>query len=229
MQIGISQPTFLPWPGYFFLISEVDEFIFLDNVQFNKRSWQQRNFLINNDKKLLISIPVKSKGKFDQLINEVEIEKSNFKVSKLLTQIKHFYSKEIYFNQFFYDIENILNKNHKFLIELNLDLIRYFCKIMGINTRINFCSNLNIKNNLHKIDLLSEICLIRGAKSYVSTEGAKIYLDNMRTLPNSITKINYFHQKKENQNISSSILDLIFKNGEKSLGIIRDNFIKTET
>ena len=41
--IAIMQPTFLPWLGYFYMIDKADEFVFLDNVQFDKRSWQQRN------------------------------------------------------------------------------------------------------------------------------------------------------------------------------------------
>ena len=41
--VAIMQPTFLPWLGYFDLMDQVDTFIFLDNVQFEKQSWQQRN------------------------------------------------------------------------------------------------------------------------------------------------------------------------------------------
>ena len=74
MKIGISQPTFLPWQGYLALINHVDEFIILDDVQFDKRSWQQRNIIKQNDNKLLLTIPVKSKGKYDQKINEVFID-----------------------------------------------------------------------------------------------------------------------------------------------------------
>ena len=43
--ISIMQPTFLPYVGFFALMDYVDEFVFLDNVQFDKRSWQQRNYL----------------------------------------------------------------------------------------------------------------------------------------------------------------------------------------
>ena len=50
MKIGISQPTFLPWCGYIALIDLVDEFIFLDNVQFEKRGWHQRNYIKFNGK-----------------------------------------------------------------------------------------------------------------------------------------------------------------------------------
>ena len=55
MKIAISQPTYLPWQGYFALIDYVDEFIFLENIQFNKRSWQQRNKIINNGKEIFNS------------------------------------------------------------------------------------------------------------------------------------------------------------------------------
>ena len=61
MKLAISQPTFLPWAGYFALIDHVDEFIYLDNVQFTKRSWMQRNKIKSNDKELYLTISVNSK------------------------------------------------------------------------------------------------------------------------------------------------------------------------
>ena len=61
--IVISQPTYLPWVGYFSLINEAKTFIFLDDVQFNSRSWQQRNRVLNNDMVKYLTIPVKKKVK----------------------------------------------------------------------------------------------------------------------------------------------------------------------
>ena len=43
----IMQPTYLPWIGYFKLIKSVEKFVFLDDVQINKRSWQQRNEILS--------------------------------------------------------------------------------------------------------------------------------------------------------------------------------------
>ena len=43
MRVAIMQPTYLPWSGYFGLFNYVDFFVFLDSVQFERRSWQQRN------------------------------------------------------------------------------------------------------------------------------------------------------------------------------------------
>ena len=71
MIIGISQPTFIPWYGYFGLIEYVDEFIFLDHVQFDRRSWQQRNYIkIKNEKKLL-TIPTIKENRDNQKILDV--------------------------------------------------------------------------------------------------------------------------------------------------------------
>jgi len=43
VRIAIAQPTYLPWLGYFDLIDQVERFVVLDSVQFEKQSWQQRN------------------------------------------------------------------------------------------------------------------------------------------------------------------------------------------
>ena len=67
------QPTFMPWTGYFHMIKNSDLFIFLDDVQFNKRSWQQRNKFLQLQKEIYLTVPVNSKGKFNQKINNVKI------------------------------------------------------------------------------------------------------------------------------------------------------------
>ena len=72
--IAIMQPTYLPWLGYFAMIDQVDVFIIFDSVQFSKRSWQQRNQIKTASGPMWLTVPVASKGKRGQLINEVEID-----------------------------------------------------------------------------------------------------------------------------------------------------------
>ena len=83
------QPTFLPWLGYFSLIDAVDEFVFFDHVQFEKRSWQQRNKIRTYDKEMWISVPVSSKGKQSQKIQNTEIiyEGKRNALDKILSSI----------------------------------------------------------------------------------------------------------------------------------------------
>lgn len=76
---AIIQPNFFPWVGYFEIIKFVDIFIILDDVQYNKRDWRNRNFISNNGTKLSITIPVQTKNKYSQKINETKISGNSWK------------------------------------------------------------------------------------------------------------------------------------------------------
>ena len=104
------QPTYLPWSGYFGLFNCVDFFVFLDSVQFDKRSWQQRNYIRDNSDKILLSIPVLSKGQFHQKINQVKINNDLNWKKKHLNSIFHSYSKSKFFNEFFPELSKIYNE-----------------------------------------------------------------------------------------------------------------------
>ena len=169
MKIAISQPTYLPWQGYFALIDYVDEFIFLENIQFNKRSWQQRNKIIYNYEETFLTIPVKTKGKFTQNICDVEID--NFEKNKLkqIISIKNAYSKCKFFDEYFDIFKKIFNKNHTKLAELNKELIIHICEILDIKTIISNDKNFNLSSK--KNDYLKDICLMKGCSDYISTLG----------------------------------------------------------
>ena len=54
------QPYFFPYIGYFNLINMTDIFVFLDNVQFNRRGWIHRNKLFNfKDNLDWLTLPLK--------------------------------------------------------------------------------------------------------------------------------------------------------------------------
>ena len=127
--VSIMQPTFLPWTGYFKMILRSDLFVFLDDVQFDKRSWQQRNKILKNDgKEFLLTIPVKSKGKFFQKINEVEVDNSTNWKDKHLKLLEMNYSKHKFFKQVFDSISNTYKENTNSLSEFNIKLIKKIVK-----------------------------------------------------------------------------------------------------
>ena len=230
MILGLSQPTFLPWAGYFGLIDYVDDFIFLDHVQFDRRSRQQRNTIKINDSEHYITVPVLSKNKRDQKINEVLIDnKSNFFENHIKT-IKHNYSKTKYFKNYSDDIFDIYRKNHLKLFELNLDLIYYFCKILKISCNFQYSSKLKI-DNFSKEDLILEICKLKKCSHYISTIGSKNYLKDLNKFNENKIDIKFYEflGKEYNQNgklfiKNLSILDIVFNLGDETLNYIRENF-----
>ena len=65
MRVAISQPTYLPWLGYFDLIDQVDVFVLLDDVQFEKQSWQQRNRIKTPAGLQWLTVPVIFRGRLE--------------------------------------------------------------------------------------------------------------------------------------------------------------------
>ena len=74
----ISQPTFLPWLGWFDLADQADCVILFDTAQFSKRSWQQRNKIRTARGLEYLTVPVKTSGRFDQKILDAEISGVDF-------------------------------------------------------------------------------------------------------------------------------------------------------
>ena len=89
MRIGISQPTFIPWYGYFGLLDYVDEFIFLTDVQFEARSWQQRNYIKFNDEKIFLTVPVLKKKKIIKKFMKLKLIKKITIFKNLLKQLNN--------------------------------------------------------------------------------------------------------------------------------------------
>src|SRR5262249_2672310 len=78
-KVIILQSNYIPWKGYFDLMRSADEFVILDDVQFTKRDWRNRNLIKTQHGLHWLTIPVKSKGL--QRINEVEISEPDWHVS----------------------------------------------------------------------------------------------------------------------------------------------------
>ena len=230
MKIAISQPTYLPWQGYFALIDYVDEFIFLEKIQFNKRSWQQRNKIIYNNEEIFLTMPVKSKGKFTQNICDVEIDSFEKNKKKHINLIKNSYSKCKYFDQYFDSLEKIFNQDHTKIADLNKELIIQICKNLDIHTKISTDKFLNLSSQ--KDVYLKDICLIKKCTNYISTLGSKDYFNESLYFIDTKIKIDYFDFKNNNyiQNSKSfvpklSIIDLLFNLGPHTLRYLRNNFL----
>ena len=170
MKIAISQPTFLPWQGYFALIDYVDEFIFLDNVQFIKRDWMQRNKIKSNNKELMISVPVETKGKRFQILSDVKINHNHYDCNKIIKTIHLNYSKSKFFDEYFSHIKEIFLSEKTLLCNLNISLIKLIAEKIGIKTKFLNSQNL-IEKEYEKIELLSQLSQKRKANEYISTIG----------------------------------------------------------
>jgi hypothetical protein len=90
MKVAMMQPTFLPWLGYFELIEKADLFIFLDDFQFSRQSWHQRNRIFTGiDQVGWLTVPVvHNQG---QALNETKIDYSHNWQKKMVETIRQNY------------------------------------------------------------------------------------------------------------------------------------------
>ena len=95
---AIMQPTYLPYLGYFQLMAASDVFVFLDDVQFARRSWQSRNRILTAQGELMLTVPVKKHDR-DTPIHAIEIDDSQPWRDKHLAAIRHAYGKRPFFEE----------------------------------------------------------------------------------------------------------------------------------
>lgn len=181
------QPTYLPWAGYFHLMSEVKTFIFLDDVQFSKSSWQSRNRINNFGNVQWISLPIEHKGL--QKINEVRIRTEAKWPKKHIQQLKSVYGKA----PFYSDLEPIISfmaeQELGTLASINENLIKMIAGLLELE-----CHFLN-SSDVAVSDGRSErlLCLLKqcGAVSYLSPQGSRDYLEQDAVLNNKGVQVVY--------------------------------------
>jgi hypothetical protein len=223
---AIMQPTYLPWMGYFDLIDQVDVFVFLDSVQFDRRSWQQRNRVKGPTGVHWLTVPVHSKGKRDQKISNVEIDLSQAVGKKHSTTIRSFYLKSEYFTAHFNDLAEILARDYLSLADLNITLITWFCERFGIQAEMVRSSDLASSGK--KAGLLADICKEIGASRYLSPEGSRNYIEEDNAFDRRDVELVYqayapseYRQLHGDFEPSLSALDLLLNEGPRSLDFIR--------
>ncbi|MCS7171278.1 MAG: WbqC family protein [Aquificaceae bacterium] len=225
MKVAISQPTYLPWIGYFNIIRQVDIFVFLDNVQFVRRGWEQRNRIKTPSGELWLTVPVYKKGRFEQLINEVIISDQNFWVKHAKTMEIN-YRRAQYFKDYYEDLVQIMKLNNHKLADLNISIIKFIMDALNIKTQVVLASQLGVKGK--RSELLLNICEELGAKEYLSQFGSHVYLlnDIHIFLEKGIDV--YFHNYEHPEYSQLyppfipylSVIDLLYNEGPNSYNII---------
>ena len=175
MIITIHQPDFMPWLGFFERWRSSDLYLILDDVQFLKRGWHNRDRIKGPNGIHWLTVPVKSKGLYNQKINEVLIDYQNNWIYKHLKSIEKAYQKSVNFKSLYSEIEEIYNLKYERLIDLNIELLKLFSMKLNINTPFKFSSEFNVKKT--KSERLVEFIKKNDGSTYLTGEGSREYLD----------------------------------------------------
>ncbi len=224
MRTVILQPMYLPWIGYFGLIDLADVFVFYDDVQFVERSWQRRNKIKMPNSWIWLSVPVIKR--FRQKINEVMINNNIEWRKEHWKSIKYAYTRSAFFDKYATQFEDVYQKEWRYLVDLNISLIKKIASMLGINTRFILSSQLDAEGV--KSDRLISILKSIDADEYISGLAAKSYIDGNRFKEEGIRLYWYEFKHPAYQQLYRafipylSIIDLLFNTGNEAIKYIRE-------
>jgi len=139
MKLGVMQPYFFPYLGYFHVIVAVDEFVIIDQYEYSHKSWMSRNRILGNTKKGWVYIRPrleKPSGR-DYLIEEVNISKDSLWRKKLIKTLGQTYSKAPYFDEMYAFFKDLINFKPDTLSEFSFHAIFNIAQLLQIKTKIS--------------------------------------------------------------------------------------------
>jgi hypothetical protein len=179
MIIAIHQPHFLPWLGYLHRMAQVDLFVLLDHVQFERRNYQNRTMFRMNDEARWLSVPVVQRSQKERILDkEVDnrIDGSKWWAPNHFTTLRHAYRDAPFFKDYAGAFKQLFETRWQRLVDINqagLDLLR---DAFGVSTRLVRSSELAVEGA--RGDLILNICRALGArKLLVGFGGSRGYLD----------------------------------------------------
>lgn len=227
MKLGIMQPYFMPYIGYFQLMKAVDKYIVYDDVNYIKGGWVSRNnILVNGEKKMFtITLNGASPNKF---FNEIEIG-DNFK--KLIKTLQMNYSKSSHFEPTMALIEKIISFPNKQLSLFIVNSFREILNYLSIDTEILISSELHKDRLLKGKDKVLHICEILNADTYYNAIGGQELYNKKEFKEHGIkllfleTEIIEYPQHAKEFVPHLSIIDVLMNNSKEEINLLLDSYI----
>lgn len=214
----IMQPTYLPWAGYFNLISMADSFVFYDDAEFSKGSWHNRNRLVSNGDECWLTIPVSHK--LHQKISDVMPVYAASWNKKHVKTITNIYSKHPFFSDLAPILDLLIKFNATSLADINIEIIKLFMQILDIDCAVYRSSHLSVAGS-RSVKVL-EMCKKLGCEKYISPLGSRDYIIEDGVLLESGIDVVYqsftvkpYAQKTEKFIPYMSIIDVIASIGKE--------------
>lgn len=222
--IGILQPGYLPWLGFFEQLYHSDIFVLYDDVQYDKNGWRNRNRIKTLTGPIWLTVPVLTTGKSSQQVCEAGIDPKVNWAAKHLKSVEMNYKKASFFNDYFPILRDLLSQSWPLLVDLDCALIEELMRALGFERKIVRSSTLGIEGD--RFERLVRICKHFGADRFYEGQAGENYID-----PGDFEKagirVDFQHYKHPvyDQLFGAflshlSIIDLLFNHGSSSLHIL---------
>lgn len=173
--VAIVQSSYIPWKGYFDIMASVDEFVLYDDRQFTRRDWRNRNRIKTPLGTQWLTIPVESKGRYEQRIDETLIGDPRW-AERHWSTILGSYGRAPHFSDYRNALEELYRTStERRLSAVNRRFLEAIAGLLGIRTTVSWSSDYEAEGA--KTERLLSLCRAAGATEYVTGPRARDYLD----------------------------------------------------
>lgn len=173
MIVGSNQPYLFPYIGYWQLMNLSDVYVISDSMQYIKKGYVNRNYILLNGQRHRFSLEVQGVHG-ESLINEVNVGKN---ARKILSTITHAYKKAPKYDEVFPVIESILINEEKNLAKYLGNSIKLIANYLDMNTEFIYLSELQGETSLKAQDRTIDICKRVNATQYINAIGGQDLYD----------------------------------------------------
>ena len=173
MKLGIMQPYFMPYIGYWQLMAAVDTYVVYDDVNYIKGGWVSRNNILLNGQKHMFTITLNGASP-NKLFNEITIKDDFKKFSRL---IESAYRKAPYYAEVSALLNKIYNYGDKSLGAFMMNSFQVVLDYLEIDTKLIMSSTIEKDNALRGKDKVKHICHLLGADAYYNAIGGQELYD----------------------------------------------------
>lgn len=220
MKLGIMQPYFFPYLGYFDLINYVDLWIIFDTPQYIRHGWVNRNRILHpNSGWQYIMVPT-TKHSQKTKINQIEISYSDDWKKKFFGQLMHYKKNAPYYPDVIDLLEECFDNREVFLSKFNYLILKRICQKLNITTEIVVFSEMEllIEEVSEPGDWALNISKALNASEYINPPGGENLFNKEKFSENGIklsiqsfVNMDYFC-KNYNFEPNLSIIDVLMWN-----------------
>jgi len=173
MKLGIMQPYFFPYLGYYSLIRHTDRFILFDDVQFIRHGWIERNRILKPAEGWQYVAAPLEKFEFGTRIAEVRVRNAENWKEKLLRQLEHYRKKSPYYHQAIDVVVKAIGIDTDSITELNKNILVETCQYIGIDLEIDVFSKMGLVMDevTHAGEWALNITKALGGTEYINPTG----------------------------------------------------------
>lgn len=234
MKIGIIQPYFFPYLGYFSLIKHTERFLLLDSVQIVSHGWVTRNRILKPESGWQYILVPLVKHSRDTEIRDVRIKKVLDWRNTIFRQLEHYKRQASFYRDTIEVLKTALNIETESIVHMNVHALKTVCDYIGVELNVNVFSEMHLSIDEVKApdEWALNICKALGNVSeYWNPEGGLEFYDRSKYYKAGIDikflsmNIQKYPQRRPEFEARLSIVDIMMFNKPEKINEMLDDYM----